>query len=338
MIAALGLPEPVARCVDPGSAPEPLRLAVAAGAIPLAPGERLCSLTALLADPSAAVRGAARSAWDGLPIAFFEEALRDASLPGMVLDRMAELGGGDASLVIRVLEHPRVGTDTLARFVTSEDEEVLSRVAQNQRLLAAAEELLRRLVANPHLHPAERSRLASLLHEPVEPEGPEAAELQDAPLPRGLPRELLDDVEPGAGEEPKNLYQFVQTLKVAEKVKLASLGSKSARRLLIRDNNKVVASAVIRSPKIQEDEVQAIVQDRTVADEVIRIVLQRKDWLKNYPIRLALCQNPKTPIPKALRLLETLQDRDLRQISKSRNVPSGISAGATRILARRGKL
>ena len=126
-------------------------------------------------------------------------------------------------------------------------------------------------------------------------------------------------------------------LHTGEKIKLAYLGSKDARRLLSRDTNRVVQRAVLQSPKIREDEVLPIVQDRTVAEEILRLVIGRKDWIKNYPIRLALCQNPKTPAPRAMRLLETLQDRDLRNISKSRNVPSPISAGAIRILARRGK-
>jgi hypothetical protein len=70
---------------------------------------------------------------------------------------------------------------------------------------------------------------------------------------------------------------------------------------------------------------------------VIRIILDRKDWLKNYQLRLALVQNPRTPLPKALRLLETLYDRDLRLVAKSRNVPSAVSSGALRIVSRRGK-
>jgi lipopolysaccharide biosynthesis protein len=160
----------------------------------------------------------------------------------------------------------------------------------------------------------------------------------DDPLPSDLPQELLEEFDEPDWAMPSNLYQYVQSLKVADKVKLAMVGSKGARQLLIRDTNKVVSTAVIRSPKIREDEVQAIAQDRTVAEEILRIILTRKDWLKNYPIRLALAQNPKTPLPRALRLLDTLQERDLRQISRSRNVASAISAGATRILARRGKI
>jgi hypothetical protein len=322
----------VVRCLEP-TAPEALRLAVARGAIPFAPAERVTTLTQLLADPSDAVRQEAQRAWQQLPPTFFATAVADPRLPESALDLIATRNHGVPDLVCRILEHPRVGPRTLTRLASSADEQILSRLAQNHRALDANREIAHSVLKNPHLHPADRSQLMSL-YATEDPAGAEA----DAGLPADLPPELVEDDTPLQQADPKNLYQLVQSLSVAEKVKLATLGSKSARRLLVRDTNKVVAIAVIRSPKIRVDEVQAISQDRTVPEEIVRIILQRKDWLKSYPIRLALSQNPKTPIPRALRLLETLQERDLRQIAKSRNVPSPVSSGATRVLARRGKI
>ena len=75
----------------------------------------------------------------------------------------------------------------------------------------------------------------------------------------------------------------------------------------------------------------------TTPDEVLLYVLTKKDWLRNYQVRLALSQNPKTPMPRALRLLETLQERDLRNIQKSKNVRQVIASTAMRILMRRNK-
>lgn len=339
MIQALGLPDSLARCVAPTAPPE-LRRSVADGAIPMAPVERLCTLAALLADPLEEIRIAAREAWKNLPAIFVQDAVANPRLPELVLDFVAALDADDRSLVARVLGHPRVGRRTLERFVESEDEELLCAIALNQRVLDTHTEVAVRLLQNPHLPPDERGRLQSL-YAPASPEGEEEPDISH--LPQVLLEEEEDNATPAvqelfeAGRDSQNLYQIIQSLTVAEKIKLATLGSKSARRLLIRDTNKVVAGAVIRSPKIREDEVLVAVQDRTVADEIIRVVLGRKDWMKSYPIRLALCQNPKTPIPRALRLLETLQGRDLRQISKSRNVPSAVSSGAIRVLARRGK-
>ncbi|MFU8857589.1 MAG: hypothetical protein ACNA8S_11375 [Deferrisomatales bacterium] len=342
MTGGFPLHEAVTRCVAP-SAPEALRLAAARGAIPLPPADRLVTLALLLADPSEAVRHASRRAWEETPAFLFAGAVEDPRLPDTVLDLVAARDPSDPGLLLRVVAHGRVGRRTLERFIGSGDETLLATMARNQRVLLAYPDVARRLAENPALHPAERSRLASLCGAaqppPGEEAGPEDALLEDVALPEELPRSLLDE-EPGAEAppDPKNVYQLVQSLSVSEKVKLATLGNKEARRLLARDPNRVVQRAVVRSPKIREDEVLPIAQDRTVSEEILRIILDRKDWLKHYPLRLALSQNPKTPIPRALRLLETLQDQDLRSISKSRNVPAPICGGALRILARRGKV
>jgi hypothetical protein len=165
---------------------------------------------------------------------------------------------------------------------------------------------------------------------PQEPEWEVLSEEEFLRLPPELFREEAETTQDG-----RNLYQLVQSLSVAEKIKLATLGSKSARRLLCRDSNRIVVNAVVHSPKIQEDEIQALALDKTMPDDVIVYIFTRKDWMKNYGIRHALVQNPKTPIPRALRLLETLGEKDLRGLAKSRNVSSVISTAALRLIARR---
>ncbi len=341
MIRGLPVPDAAARWIDP-SAPEELRVAAARGALPLAPADRLTALLLLLSDSSRTVREHARTAWDELPRTFLLQAVEDSGLHEAVLDLVAARHGHDSELVLRVLEHPRVGVRTLARFVENRDGAVLERIATNQRVLGRDPGLVKALLANDHLGPDERGRLESLFPHlaPPRPEPEPDVEPEPEDLPEALPPVLVEDTPAGDQEpapDPQNLYQYVRTLTVGQKLKLAMLGSKGARRLLVKDTNRAVVRAVVQSPKIQEDEIVPIVQDRTTSEEVLRVVLTRKDWLKNYQIRLALAQNPKTPLPRALRLLETLQERDLRQISKSRNVPSQVASGAMRVLARRGK-
>ncbi len=325
----------VAAWAGPG-VPEGRRLAAARGAVPLPPAELLELLNRLVRDPSGRVREEAERTWEALPDRVILQALSDPGLSPEVLDRIAATRAESRKVSLGVLEHPRVGARTLARFAGSPDPEVLERVARNQRVLMQASEVIDAVLANPRLPAAERSHLAAVAgREEVVEEAPPPEE-EPGDLPPDIPPELVDDDR--APAQPENLYQLVRSMSVAEKIRLAMLGSKTARRLLVRDTNKAVVRAVVQSPKIREDEVLAIAQDRTVSEEIIRMIIQRRDWLKSYPIRLALCQNPKTPLPRALRLLETLQDRDLRQISKSRNVPSPVSSGAVRVLARRKKL
>ena len=55
-------------------------------------------------------------------------------------------------------------------------------------------------------------------------------------------------------------------------------------------------------------------------------------------IKLALAVNPKSPQHMAIKYLNYLQDRDLKNIMKSRDVSSVISTHARRLLHKKGKI
>jgi hypothetical protein len=135
-----------------------------------------------------------------------------------------------------------------------------------------------------------------------------------------------------------NLYALIQGMTVFQKIKLARMGNKEARGLLVRDRNKIVASAAIRSPKITENEIVSFAKMRNVCDEVLRAIAQNRDWTRSYSVKLALATNPKTSPPSAVKFLNYLQERDLRNIMKSKDVPSAISTHARRILSKKGKV
>ena len=135
-----------------------------------------------------------------------------------------------------------------------------------------------------------------------------------------------------------NLFAAIQNMTVMQKIKLARVGGKEARSLLIKDRNKVVATSVLASPKITDTEIVSISQSRAVSDEILRLIGANKEWTRNYSIKLALTQNPKTPQPQAIKFLNYLQDRDLKALMKSKDVPSVISTHARRILTKKGKL
>ena len=135
----------------------------------------------------------------------------------------------------------------------------------------------------------------------------------------------------------ESLYRRVLNMGVSEKIKLATLGNREARNLLIKDANKAVVLAVIGSPKLTEEEVASYAGNKNMAPDVIRIISEKREYLKLYPVRLALVNNPKTPLPSAIRLLATLTEKDLKAIGKSKNVPSAVALHARRTLAVRGK-
>jgi hypothetical protein len=129
-----------------------------------------------------------------------------------------------------------------------------------------------------------------------------------------------------------NLYQQIQMMTVAEKVKFALQAGKEARSLLMKDPNRLVALAVVGSPKITEDEILLIAQSRNTGDDILRIILKNRDWMKNYSICVALVNNPKTPLSMAVSLLSRLKKREMSLLCKNKNVPEGVRANARRVM------
>src|SRR5262249_8036011 len=67
-------------------------------------------------------------------------------------------------------------------------------------------------------------------------------------------------------------------------------------------------------------------------EDLLRVITERRDWMRLYQVRLGLATNPKTALPVAIRLVGMLEDRDLRQVAKSKNVPQAVAAHARRLL------
>ncbi len=76
--------------------------------------------------------------------------------------------------------------------------------------------------------------------------------------------------------EYESLYNKILNMGVAEKIKLALMGNKEARDILVRDSNRMVAVAVVKSPKIQESEVETISKSRQVNEDVLRHIAATK--------------------------------------------------------------
>jgi hypothetical protein len=181
-----------------------------------------------------------------------------------------------------------------------------------------------------------RERLAS-------PDGVE----EPVPVPEGddLPDadESMEDEEPlEEGEPPEqedegflSKYQLAQQMSIAEKIKTALTGDKEWRGLLIKDSNKLVSSAVMKNPRITEPEVLTICKGVVQNDEIIRLACANKEWVKNYQIRKALVTNSKTPLAKSIRYLNTLSEKDIASLAKSKNVSSVIATQARRIMAQK---
>jgi hypothetical protein len=68
---------------------------------------------------------------------------------------------------------------------------------------------------------------------------------------------------------------------------------------------------------------------------VIRYIANSRDRSKDYAVKLALVTNPKCPLGSSLRFLAYLHPDDLRNISRSKNIPGVLAAAAKRLLQQR---
>lgn len=125
-------------------------------------------------------------------------------------------------------------------------------------------------------------------------------------------------------------------LKLYEKIRLATLGNAYCRQNLLRDSNRMVAMAALRSPQITDGEIAKAAGNRSLSEDVIRYIGNRKELVKQYPIKLALVGNAKCPLTVALRLLPTLHAEDIKHLARSKNVPAALSVAAKRLAAARG--
>jgi len=126
----------------------------------------------------------------------------------------------------------------------------------------------------------------------------------------------------------QGLFQKLAAMGFSQRVKAAAKGSREVRAILIRDPSKVIAMAVLNSPRLTEPEVETFARMGNVAEDVLRAIGANRAWMKNYGIVLALTKNPKTPLALSMRLMHRLNDRDLSGLSTDRNVPEPLRVAA----------
>ncbi len=136
-----------------------------------------------------------------------------------------------------------------------------------------------------------------------------------------------DDEGPG---DPR----LVSALPIAERLKLASKGTREQRAQLIRDSNRIVATAVLTSPKLTESEVEAFAKMGNVSEDVLRIIGTNRVWLKNYGVIHAVTRNPKTPPAISIQLMHRLTEKDIKMLTTDRNVPEALRLAARRTLTK----
>jgi hypothetical protein len=160
----------------------------------------------------------------------------------------------------------------------------------------------------------------------IQPEPGEASD-DDQPLVEAAP-----DAPDAEDAEAAGDTRVLATLPVLERMKLAMRGTREQRGQLIRDSNKLVAVAVLSSPKLNESEVEAFARMANLTEDVLRVIATNRAWVKNYNVVSALTKNPKTPPALAMSFLQRLNERDLKKLATDRNVSEPVRLAARKFV------
>ncbi len=178
-----------------------------------------------------------------------------------------------------------------------------------------------------YIVPGQKDLIEALLRNPGVP--PDLADwIKSAPArPADTPPPLASTEAPPSDEaakkdpERQTLLQRINSMTPAEKIKTALTGNQEERLVLIRDSNKLVARAVLGSPKLSDAEVEAYASMKNVTEEVLRQIAMNRAFMKRYTVAVALVNNPRTPLDVTLPLMNRLNERDLKNLSINKNVP-----------------
>jgi len=349
----LGIPPEFARYVD-ASSPREVKIFAARGMLPAPPKVLISIQYCLVADPDEAVAGPAREGLLSHPFKVFDGALDGETHP-KILEFLTFNKSEDSQLVEKILFLRQLNDRSMAYLAEVVPYRQLEIIAGNQERLLMAPELFDHIKKNPASTPAMVERLESFLRMYQLIGAPETAAPADesVPVTEASPdhlefehgfeedsEEFEDELtveRDGQAEEEKSgdLWSTISKLPIPKKIKLAFFGNGTARQILVRDRNKVVASAVMKNARITDSEVVTIAKSRNVCDDVLREITRNKEWFKRYAVKVALVNNPKTPAAVSIRLVNQMMMHDLKALANNRNIPSVVTATAKQALKRR---
>jgi len=292
-----------------------------------------------------------------------EELLRNEATPDQSVARLAGEADAETCEVIatnevRILRSPQIierlyqnpdvrmaTVDQLIELADRNDVE-LDNLPGVQRALRAEEDVFDENQADES--GVDDEEFAEVLEEEAEQAEREAEQLeklQSDDLTRSereeLREEFEEDIEEGESEEDETennrriTQHDLQQMSVAEKIRLATVGSRSVITQLVQDPNKLVHMAAIESPQIKTPDAVRFASQKSLPDDVISYIANNREWTQNYRVVKNLVQNPKTPVSDSLDLLKRLRNHDLKKLRSNRDVPHQVSRAAERLYEKR---
>lgn len=332
--------------IEAGEAPRQILEFAARGFVPLPPDELVRAVASIVTAGDPELAGLCEETFRAFEPKALIEAVASHGVRADQLDAIARRTT-DPSVLEPLIRHRGVASDTLAWLAERIEPHLQDVLVTNQARLLAAPLIVERLFENPRLSSDIRRRADEFLEEFFLKKEREAMEREAAGLaepPEEIKSSVAEDAARPADEkkdvpkalspdEEKSLFARLSGLSVAQRIRIAYRGNKEERFFLIRDTNRLVSAAALKSPKTREADAEAIAAMRNVSEDVLRGVAFRREWVQRYSIMSALVRNPRSPIDVTLKFVPRLTQKDVKALAGDRNVPEAIRVSARRIVA-----
>ena len=344
--------------------PEHAMGAVVQGIMPLEPDDLVTAIY-YICTQNPDLTSDAVSTFDSLPAGFKKTFFENKSLEAELIDfYLSHFHLPDEALAAALLNTTTMGQSIL-KVVKTVPASLLDLVVNNQVKIQDTPEIVEALRENPGLTINQKQKLDDyerlLLKDLVSPAEEleeksikeieaeaiaEAAEFvqvfgkeKEAAKPKKIevkPKAAATKVEPPPGEEQRgrekvSVLEQLTNMSVPQKVQAAIKGDREVRGILVRDANKMVCSAVIKSPRITDAEVEFYSNLRNVQTDVLRLICMNREWMRNYKIVSNLIHNPRTPLTYTMKLLPRLHKKDLRNLVRDKGIPEALRTMARRM-------
>jgi hypothetical protein len=286
-----------------------------------------------------------------LPDSVVEAAVESEDLHEMVLDLVAHTVVGRRKMVQKIILNKKVADESLLSIAPKMSEQEIEILARNERRLLSCPPIIeaiylnrntRMSTANRCIEFAARNKLELKLpayKEMLKAIGMETAE--EDPIDQALLEEEKNlkfknalegvgeaDLEEDDDEKKSKGRIQIEHLSVSEKIRLAITGNVFHRSLLMRDSNKMVAMAAIKSPLVTEMEVVRLSKNPQTPEDALRYIARQREWIKLYQVKSNLVSNAKTPLDLALKLVSHLRPKELKSLSRSKNISAALRNAA----------
>jgi hypothetical protein len=229
------------------------------------------------------------------------------------------------SILALIIQNQHLPNEFLLSIAARGKATTLEILLENQVRLIAYPEILEKIELNPECGQFIQGKIKELrefyFQSQVVDQIPEKEVLNDFDKMGGPKKEKdsgLGQIE--IQQIARTALQRINHMTISQRIRLALTGDKTERLILIKDSNRMVQLAVIESPKMADDEVLIHARNLSLSGELIGKIANNRDWTKNYAIVMALVQNPKTPIHRAVSFIKQLHSRDLKLLIQDRNV------------------